>query len=328
VLAFSDPHIMDVVSEDFVPVASDDWYLRRRDDAEGAFFRKMADQRPGGKGPGGNRQGIYCFTASGILLGYRNHQEADAIRALLRQSLAAWDRLPVREREPGAVTVPDLKKVDPRFARTPPKDGLILTVSTRILDSDDEGKLVRGSCRFTGGDQAARDHLWLTREDCRALTPEGLKKGDRLPMPPALGQRLLRYHLLDNTRGEPAFWEAAEVRKQELSWTVVESTREDLRLRLTGTALLATDADPDRARRGFDVALLGFLHYDRALKVIDRLEILAVGDHWGDGPQTPDARPGRQPLGVHAELTTRRTGADLVPPQGTYDLEDYLGRPR
>ena len=109
---------------------------------------------------------------------------------------------------------------------------------------------------------------------------------------------------------------------------MVESTRDDLRLRLTGTALLATDADTDRAKRGFDVALLGFLHYDRGMKVIDRLEILAVGDHWGDGPQSPDSRPGRKPLGIHAELTTSRTGADLVPPQGTYDLEDYLGRHR
>ena len=40
-------------------------YQRRRQDAEGEFFRKVADQGPR-KGKGGaTRQGIYCFTASG-----------------------------------------------------------------------------------------------------------------------------------------------------------------------------------------------------------------------------------------------------------------------
>ena len=45
-LAFSDPEIIKLATEDFVPVTGDDWYQRRRQDAEGEFFRKVADQGP------------------------------------------------------------------------------------------------------------------------------------------------------------------------------------------------------------------------------------------------------------------------------------------
>ena len=66
-LAFADPEIVRMAREDFVPVAADDWYERRRNDAEGDFFRRVADQGPR-KGEGGStRQGIYCLTADGKL---------------------------------------------------------------------------------------------------------------------------------------------------------------------------------------------------------------------------------------------------------------------
>src|SRR5215211_689002 len=101
-----------LASKEFVPVSADDWYQRRRDDAEGEFFRKVADQGPR-KGKGGStRQGIYCFTASGKL------------------ALKRFEALPASEREPGSVKVPDHGKVDARYARTPPEGGLILRAYT------------------------------------------------------------------------------------------------------------------------------------------------------------------------------------------------------
>ena len=47
-----------MANEEYIAVAGDDWYQRRRDDAEGQFFRRVADQGPR-KGTGGStRQGI------------------------------------------------------------------------------------------------------------------------------------------------------------------------------------------------------------------------------------------------------------------------------
>ena len=151
-----------MAAEDYVAVAGDDWYQRRRDDAEGKFFRGVADQGPR-KGQGGStRQGIYCFTADGKLLAYKNAGQApDVMRDVLRQGLREWQKLPAERRQPGAVRVDELDKTDPIYSRTPPPGGLIVNVSTRILDRD-KGGWCRGTCERLGGDKAARDHLWLT----------------------------------------------------------------------------------------------------------------------------------------------------------------------
>jgi hypothetical protein len=324
-LAFADPEILRMAREEYVPVACDDWYQRRREDDEGRFFRSVADQGPRRGAGGSTRQGIYCRTASGKLLAYKNAQDAGVMRDVLRQGLAKWRRLPAAERRPGAYQYPGLAKSDERYVRTPPPGGLIVNVYTRILDHDEKDGLCRGSCDSPGGDQAARDHLWLTKADWQTLARAATRKGQHFPMPRPLADRLLRFHLVDNTRGEPDFWRPEDVRKAELTWTVEEATPASLRLRLDGSALLATDADPDKAGRGYDVRLLGYLHYDRSKGVLDRFDLLAVGDHWGASTFTPGARPGRKPLGVAMELRRGNDPADLLPPQGARELRAYLG---
>src|SRR5262249_42438680 len=144
---------------------------RRRDDAEGRFFRSVADQGPH-KGEGGStRQGIYCFTADGKLLAYKNAgQNPEVMRDTLRQGLRAWQKLPEEGRKPGAVRVDDAGPVDKSYTRMPPPGGLIVNVSTRILDHE-KGDLCRGTCPVNGAEAAARDHLWITEAEWKALVP-------------------------------------------------------------------------------------------------------------------------------------------------------------
>ncbi len=311
--------------EDYVPVAADDWYQRRREDAEGQFFRRVADQGPR-KGEGGaTRQGIYCFTADGQLLTYKNAgQNPDVMRETIRDGLRAWQRLPEDRRKPGAITVEDLANPDPQYARTPPPGGLVVNVYTRILDHEQDG-LCRGTCSVRGGEAAARDHLWLTEAEWKSLIPDDPKPGERVPLPAAVAERILRFHLTDNTRGEPPMWRRDEIRSQNLTLTVAEVTPAAVRLRLDGSALLATRADAAKAERGFDVRLLGYIGYDRAKKAIDRFDVVAVGDHWGEGTFTRRARPGRMPLGVAFELASGKAAGDLVPPQAARETNAYFG---
>jgi hypothetical protein len=325
-LAFDDEALRKLLGE-FVPVAGDDWYQRRRQDEEGAFFRKVADQGPR-KGAGGStRQGIYCLTASGELLAYKNASDPAVMRATLAQALRRWNALPADARRPGAVKVPGAGKADACYVRTPPEGGLVLRSFTRILDRG-KGGFVCGRCESTGGDRAARDHVWLTRDEARALVPADARKGQRVEFPAAVAQRLLRFHLLDNTRGEPDSWRAEDVRRHELSWAVTSVTDAAVEMQLTGSALLATDAEPAKAKRGFDPALLGRLTYDRTTKAVTRLDLLAVGDHWGQSTYTSGARPGRQPLGIAFELTAATEPADRVPPQAAREVGRYLAPPR
>lgn len=317
-----------MASEDYVPVAADDWYQRRRDDAEGKFFRDVANQGPRRGEGGATRQGIYCFTADGKLLAYKNAgQNPEAMRDTLRQGLREWKKLPEDRRKPGAVTVEDVEKKDSRYTRTPPAGGLIVTVYTRILDREKDG-YCKGTCKTLGGDKAARDHLWLTEAEWKSLVPANPKKGDRAALPEKIAERILRFHLIDNTRGEPPMWRKDEIRSYEITLTVDEATESRVSFRLEGSALLATNADTDKADRGFDVRLLGYIGYDQVKTTIDRFDVAAVGDHWGDGTFTRGSRPGRQPLGVAFELASGKAATDLVPPQAAREIDNYMGRTR
>jgi hypothetical protein len=323
VLTFADPEVVRMAREDFISVAGDDWYQRRRQDAEGEFFRKVSNQGPRKNSGTGTRQGIYMFTADGLLLGFRNHHDPSVMRSVLQQALKEWQRLPAERRKPGAVKVDDLGNPDATYHRAPPKGGLIVNVYTRILDRKGEEFCV-GTCKFKGGDQAARDHLWLTEQEWKSLIPANPRKSDRVPLPAAVVARIARFHLVDNTRGEPPHWSRGEIRKAAMTVTVEEVSDTHVSLKLEGAALLTTAADPGMASRGYDVALLGRVRYDVKKKVIDRFDAVALGDHWGEGTYTRGARPGRAPLGVAFELARGDAPADRVPPQGSRMLRGYL----
>ncbi len=316
-----------MAASDYVPVAADDWYQRRRQDAEGEFFRAVADQGPR-KGEGGStRQGIYCLTAAGRLLAYKNAGQApEVMREVLRDGLTAWRALPEADRRPGAVVVPgETGQVDDRFSRRPPAGGLVLDVFTRALDRNDDGKSYSDAdCSLGGGDEAARDHLWLTRDEWRSLVPAKPVVGQLAPVPAAIVRRIARFHLVDDTRGEPPFWSRDELRTADLTATVEAATPGEIRLRLDGRARLATDADPARADRGYDARLLGYLTHDRKADALTRFDLVAVGDHWGEGPHTRGARPGRTPLGVAFAIVEGDGPADAIPPQAAREANEYF----
>lgn len=326
-LVFADPEVIRLASKDFVAVTADDWYQRRRADAEGRFWKLVSDQGPRKNSSGATRQGIYCFTADGTLLTYRNHHDPAVVRAELNKALRTFGQLPAERRKPGAVKLEERGREDQRYTRTLPTNGLIVNVFTRILDRKD-GAFCKGTCQRTGGDFPARDHLWLTESEWKALVPAEVKKGATFAMPAAVVERIARYHLVDNTRGEPPHWQHEQVRARKMTLTVEEVTPALVRLRLDGKALLASSADPKEAERGFDVSLLGHIHYDRDKKAIVRFDVVAVGDHWGAGPYTGGARPGRSPLGIVFELARGDQAADRVPPQAARNLNEYLGKSR
>jgi hypothetical protein len=339
-LAFSDREIVRMAKEQYVPVACDDWYQRRRRDAEGRFFKQVSDQSPRGGNNSATRQGIYLLTASGKLLGYKNAgQNPEVMRDFIKSGLAKWARLPDSERQPGAVKVEEPGKLDAAYARTPPENGLIVNVHARLLErAEAAGTNVQGlpkagsilggfedaKCSVGDGDEASRDHLWLTEAEWKSLIPKNAKVGERSPVPPEIVSRILRFHLIDNTRGEPPMWRREDVRNGELSLVVESATPEKVTLRLEGVALLATDANLEKARRGYDAKLLGYIDYDSARSRVTRFGVVAIGDHWGEGTFTRGAREGRKPMGIAFELATGGKPGDLVPPQAAREVGAYF----
>jgi hypothetical protein len=187
VSVFSDPEIVALLQTKFIPVAVDNHHIEKQRDAEGDFYRKVAD-----------RQGEYLCTPEGKLLGRTNTHSAAHLKGLLEKAL--------RDFQPAEGAPAEGGKPDPRFSRALPEQGLVLSATTKVLGGypDSGDRKIRIYQQSLG-----RDHLWLEKEDVQALV-EG-RVTDRLR------NRIASYHLVDNTRGEPPWWRKGEIKSLELA---------------------------------------------------------------------------------------------------------------
>jgi len=316
---FSDPDVQKMLREKFVPLAMDDWYLRRQNDENGKFFMAMTAASPRGGAGDNTRQGRYVFTATGKFLGFNNNRGPDRILAMLRQSLAAWNKLPETDRKPQG-TIGEVK-TEQRFHRPLPKNGAVVKVYTRVLEKKPDGSLCACAAPAAPnenydhrGFDAAIDHLWLREEDVKSLIPgAGVKQGTAIPFPAVVAQRVARFHLTDNTRGEPPHWERNEVKKVEFFVTPESATR----AKLSGTVHLETKD----GKRGFTGTLDGWLDHKNG-KLTD-LKAAVAGDNWGDSSLTRGGRSGKTPIGFALVLCAEPKPADRVAPQASRWLEGY-----
>lgn len=248
------------------------------------------------------------------------------MREVLQQSLAAWRKLPENRRLPGAVSVPPLGTVDTRYLRRPPEKGLVLKAWTRLLERSPSGDLKNSVCDPGQGGEAARDYLWLTAQDATELLPSQRSVGYEYPLAKKVAMRLIRFHLVDNTRGEPPFWKPEELRACDLTLKVTAVTQDKLQLTIQGNVLVATSPFLRDADRGFQGKINGQLQYNQVAGRWEEIQMTVLGQHWGEGPFTRGARPGKSWLGVALELVTTPTPWDLIPPQGARDVGDYYGK--
>jgi len=317
---FSDPKIIKLINENFIPVAENDWYQRRRQDAVGEFFRNVADQGPR-KGQGGStRQGHYTLTADGKLLGYNNNRGAGRHAGMIDAALKKWQQLPKESRAPGAVKVPLLKpdQLDKKYARLMPEGTVVLKTSTRLLKQNGIlfSALPKDENSHGWGHLAAHNQVWLQAKEIEQLRALDSAKPVALPKPIAF--RLMRFHLLDNTRGEPSFWSRKDV--SEFTLTVRTPKGKPLRRTIEGRVLLEHGEE-----RGYDVKLLGHIDLAATGNTLTDVQIVALGDHWGRGTYTPGARPGRTPMGIAFSLSDmEKDPAAKVPPQGSNWLDGYF----
>ena len=290
---FSDPQIIELLQEKYVPVAIDQWYQRKQRDAEGDFYRKVAGQGPRNDF-NDTTQGFYVATAEGQLLGFNNNRGSERVLGLLERSLNEF-----RPGGQGLAALKALTATDPRYARQPPEGGLVVRVMSKVLGGYDEPDREREEIFQSA---IGRDNLWIRGDEHQALV-EGR-------VPDSLATRIARFHLIDNTRGEPPMWAVKDIRRLEL--TLNEG-------RLRGSLLLETSD----GRRGYEAELLGFVESEG--DKVTRFDVVAKGQFWGEGRYTRGAPKGKFPLAIAFKLADGQDLADGVPPQGTKGwLASYL----
>ncbi|MBK9385604.1 MAG: hypothetical protein IPN34_12405 [Planctomycetes bacterium] len=284
-----------------MPVALDQAYERREQDAWGEFYRAFAKQGPRADMQA-TTQGFYVATAAGELLLYNNNRDPEKLLRLLRE---ARERFASSEAARAEIAPRPRGERDPRYAPQPPEGGLVLRVRAQVLGGYPEPKEEhqRAVQRSIG-----RDNLWLTRAEREELT--------RGEFPASALERLARFHLVDNTRGEPPMWTKEEVR------TLRAGIRNGV---IEGRFELATEKDASEARR-YRGELRG--HLEVRDGVVTRCDLVALGGFRGEGRYTRGAPPGEFPFAVAFALADGTAVADAIPPQGSRGwVEGYL-RPR
>lgn len=285
---FADPEIARLLKTEFIPVAIDQAYQRRQQDTEGDFYRKIAGQGPRNDFQG-TTQGFYIATSNGELLLYNNNRHPEKVRRLMQEKLAEFKS----DRKSSSVIDKELTadRVDPRFNVTPPEGGLVLRVRAKVLDGYEPT-----SDRWRRIFQTAlsRDNLWVTAQEHRSIA-----NGE---IPRSLQQRIARFHLVDNTRGEPPSWNVDDIRRLE-----IDSSAGELR----GNIQLKNKSGD----RGYDASLYGVIESSGGK--VTRIDFVVRGDFWGHGPYTGGAPKGKFPLAISFTLADGTHVADRIPPQGS-----------
>ncbi len=279
---FADPEVVQLLQTRFIPVAIDQAYQRRQQDAEGKFYRKIASQ-----GPRSNfrstTQGLYVADASGRFLGYTNNRGPKRAKSLMKKALADFRSSEVTPLQKGTL--------DRRYNPRPPEGGLVVRVRAKVLGGYEE---TTDPWQRLFQTALSRDNLWITHEEHQAMS--------RGELPRRLQERIARFHLVDNTRGEPPMWRDAEIRHLEMQ---LQDGK------ITGKVHLETQS----GKRGFRASLLGFVEVDAGQ--VTRFDLIAKGDFWGAGRYTGGAPQGKFPLAVSLTLASGEQVADQIPPQGS-----------
>lgn len=292
-LVFANDEVQKLLKEKFVSVAADDWYQRRRKDKVGNYFAKVVEQSP--RKGNHTKQGHYVFTATGKLLGFNNNRGPEKRLAMMRDALAKWDKLPKEER---TVEVPEHGKNDDGFYRALPDGGRIVKVYTRCLE--ERGGRLQKLAEDKIGNLSAVDHLWLQKSEVGKLGALISSGGGDIPK--ELSLRIAKFHLRDNTRGEPRDWKKDEIKE----W----SLKVDGSGNVAGSFLIES---PD-GKLGYQGKIEGGISVKDGR--LTKFDFVVLGKHWGHSKYTWGARPGKTPLGQVFRLSDGKKASDRIPPQG------------
>ena len=280
---FSDQRVIDFIKQHFVPVTTDINLSQYRKDAEGDYFRKIAEQGhyAGRTKPTRTRQGLYVATAGGDLLASINSTRADAVLKMMKQAVAKWQqRQALGKSDDGDKLSADVKR-DKNYYVPFPEGGMILREVCRDLPREDED-FENWKHNF--------DNVWLTAQEVDALKPTSAVVGQKYKVDDAVIRRLAQFHFVDHVNGECVSWKKDDVKEASLEAEVISVANDVVKIRLDGHARCVTS--PSGAHnpytktkvdkeRGVDLRVVGYLNYQPSSKTFQSFELIATGPRWG-----------------------------------------------
>jgi hypothetical protein len=316
---FSDPAIIDLASNYFVPVAENCSPLQSQPDAKGEFFRKVAEQGhyAGRTYPTATRQGYYTFTADGRVLTAINSRDPRAVEGMLRLALERWAVLTEGDGHNGDASASPVPNYAGAWPDRYPVDGLVLRLTARDLPRDADTRPDDWRKRAWNFDYA-----WFTREEARQLVPEPPVVGSTCAWPYVVVRRLSLFHLRDFVRGEPSAWPEASLKQGHVVSAVMAVEGERVRLALSGHITLRhemtwrrpEDGSERSSDCGFDAALCGEAVWDRVRERFAAFDLVAAGQRQGTNQYNNRGDDlGPAPMGIALQLAGAEP-KDRTPP--------------
>lgn len=280
--AFVDQETLDLIRDRFVPVGISLQEDLRSQDPAGQFFRKIVNQRPE---PKHSKQGYYIASPDGTLLkGWMYPRPDDGtVKRNLKAALESYH-------PPGEIEPLDGTKIDHSWKQETPADVVVVETRSRVYEAQWPDTQVG---RFVVIQKTmGHDRLWILKPELDALVQGTLAD--------SLLERILLFHLGDNTRCYLDRWAPAAVKRVRVSLS-----RETSGFTLSGTALLEQD------QRGFDAKLHGTIEVkDGALA---RFDLVAYGTAWGKHNGVDYFPAGKFTVGNAFTLARRGVTFDVVP---------------
>lgn len=241
----------------------------------------------------------------------------------LDEGLKKWKEMPADQRR----KLDDLGPFDDSYLPSPPPEGLVLQVFSRGLMRDEKGRLQIYKTEVARSFEPGRDHFWLTESEANSLIPDEIRTGSSSPIAPHITHRICRRYLIDLVRvgGNGGPRRTEEVRSAAMQATIENSTADEVRLKINGSAQLATHDVGSGATKDApkvdEFEMLGFAVYDRARKRFSRFEMIAYSatGHYDEIHKKV------LPLGLLFELSPAKTPAERVPPSSYAD--NYFAKP-
>lgn len=307
-MSFCDEKTIERLKQEFIPYAGNCADLQWRRTPAARWFMGMAGQVNPRVQSGETTQGFYIAGADGTAYGFSNRRSLDRIHALMDHGRDAFYR---QERKKTTFSEEELKSP---FTRMAPSGTSIVRVFTRIRPVPITAHPINKS--------VGRDHLWILQDEVKEIIRSASRVGQDVPMPNQLSSRMVRFHLIDNVRGEPDMWTKDQVVQSDFTVKLLQRSGEVYRYSFQGK-FEQKRADGLRWQKG---TIRGEFEISTLKNQIMKFRAYSEGEAFGRSKYTANEPAGSFPLVIAMTEADDELSRNIPPQAITWGNEYFQPR--